>query len=295
MPAVMHQNQISTSPELVRCLVETQVPHLTGLPISPVPGDGTDNALYRIGEKHVARLPIIDWAVGNEADMRPWLPRLRDHLSVQIPMPEFYGQPACGYDHEWTLYPWILGEQAPRQCSDPLLARNVADFILELRTFPIEGAPSAGRSPHGLDADVRKCLGQLRPEDRPGELLTIWEETIAACDPWDGRDPVWIHGDLAPTNMLVRDGQLAAVIDWSAMGVGDRADDLRPAWNMFTSASRKVFQDALSPTRNEWLRAKARAFAQASFQLPYYRHSNPGLAAQAKYVFGEMLAEAGLY
>lgn len=293
MSEMMHENQIPTSPDLVSCLLHDQAEELADLPITRVPSDGTDNALYRVGEHHVVRLPIIDWAIGNEAAIRPWLPLLREHLSVDISAPMYYGAPACGYDHEWTIYPWIPGEQALCGCDDVALAQDVADFLHELRAIPTVGAPLAGRAPHNLDADVRSCLSQLLPEDHPEELLAIWDDLLGSCTPWDSTNPVWMHGDLAPTNMLLRNGRLAAVIDWSALGIGDPMDDLRPAWNMFTGDARTAFRKAMQVDDNTWIRAKARAFAQASFQLPYYLHSNPGLAAQAKYVFGEMLAESG--
>ena len=42
-----------------------------------------------------------------------------------------------------------------------------------------------------------------------------------------GCKPVWIHGDVAPGNLLVKDGKLCAVIDFGILGVGDPACDAR--------------------------------------------------------------------
>jgi aminoglycoside phosphotransferase (APT) family kinase protein len=42
--------------------------------------------------------------------------------------------------------------------------------------------------------------------------------------------PVWVHGDVAAGNLLVRDGRLSAVIDFGSSGVGDPASDLMIAW-----------------------------------------------------------------
>ena len=49
---------------------------------------------------------------------------------------------------------------------------------------------------------------------------------------------MWFHGDVATGNLLVRDGRLAAVIDFGSSGVGDPACDIVIAWTFFTGAGR---------------------------------------------------------
>jgi aminoglycoside phosphotransferase (APT) family kinase protein len=53
-------------------------------------------------------------------------------------------------------------------------------------------------------------------------ILRAWEEAMSTT--WD-RDPVWLHGDVAVGNLLVRDGRLSGVIDFGSSGVGDPACD----------------------------------------------------------------------
>jgi aminoglycoside phosphotransferase (APT) family kinase protein len=43
-----------------------------------------------------------------------------------------------------------------------------------------------------------------------------------------GFEPALVHADLGPAHLLVRDGRLAGVIDWSDVRVGDPAIDY--AW-----------------------------------------------------------------
>ena len=50
---------------------------------------------------------------------------------------------------------------------------------------------------------------------------------------WD-REPVWVHGDVAVGNLLVRDGRLAAVLDFGSSGVGDPACDIVIAWTFLS-------------------------------------------------------------
>lgn len=290
---MMHLNQIPTSPELVRCLLRNQYPRLAEESITDRPFHGTDSDTWRVGEHHCVRLPIIDWAVGKQELIAPWLQWLDQRLAIAIPTPVFFGEPGCGYPHTWTIYPWVIGETQPFGTNDLQLACDIAGFLTELRSLPTDGAPAAGRSPHALDTDVRTCLAQLTKADRRDDLVTIWDEMMTT-PAWDGNDAVWMHGDVAPGNLLFRDGRLAAAIDWSELGVGDPASDLQVAWNMLGPDARLVLREAMQVDDVTWDRARARAFAQASFQLPYYRESLPALAAQAQYVFGEILREYGL-
>lgn len=286
----MHANQIPTSPELVRALLRSQYPTLAEEPIADAPIGGTDNAVYRVGSHHSVRLPIVDWSVGNEARMRPWLPWLRDRLAMDVPVPLFYGKPDSVFPHGWTIYPWIGGETLEMGCDDPQVARDIAQFLSQLRSLPTEGAPPAGRSPHALDADVRTALAQLRPEDRRDHLIAIWDRMMTT-PAWDGSGAIWMHGDVAPGNLIFRTGRLVAAIDWSGLGVGDPASDLQVAWNFLGSTTRQVLKAEMGIDDVTWARARARAFAQASFQLPYYRDTFPALASQARHVFEEIIRE----
>ena len=53
----MHADEVDTDPALVRRLLAAQFADWADLPIEPVEPRGTDNALYRVGEDMVARLP----------------------------------------------------------------------------------------------------------------------------------------------------------------------------------------------------------------------------------------------
>jgi aminoglycoside phosphotransferase (APT) family kinase protein len=101
----------------------------------------------------------------------------------------------------------------------------------------------------------------------------------------------WIHGDLAPGNVLVTDGRLDAVIDFGALGIGDPTVDLIVAWNLLPAVARDVFRAALGVDDTTWLRGRGWALSIALIQLPYYRITNPSLAANARHVIAEVLAD----
>jgi aminoglycoside phosphotransferase (APT) family kinase protein len=61
----MHPDEVGIDVTLVARLLAAQFPHWTDLPIKPLPSAGTDNALYRLGEDKVVRLPRILAAAGH--------------------------------------------------------------------------------------------------------------------------------------------------------------------------------------------------------------------------------------
>jgi aminoglycoside phosphotransferase (APT) family kinase protein len=86
-------------------------------------------------------------------------------------------------------------------------------------------------------------------------------------------------------------GQLSAVIDFGGLGVGDPACDLIVAWNLLTATMRKDFSDALQIDEATWARGRGWALSVALIQLPYYLHTNPVIAANARHVIAEVLAD----
>ena len=83
----------------------------------------------------------------------------------------------------------------------------------------IRGEPLVDEDPDG----VRAFLDALHADEQPrGEALLTEVETLT------GFRPALTHSDLGPTHLLVRDGELAGVIDWGDARVGDPALDY--AW-----------------------------------------------------------------
>jgi aminoglycoside phosphotransferase (APT) family kinase protein len=62
------------------------------------------------------------------------------------------------------------------------------------------------------------------------QLESLWSQAInTAIDV----EPRWIHGDMHPQNILVKDGLLTGIIDWGDMTSGDIATDLAAFWMIF--------------------------------------------------------------
>jgi aminoglycoside phosphotransferase (APT) family kinase protein len=290
----MHDGEADIDAGLVRRLIAAQFPALAGLPVTAFRSTGTVNAIYRLGDGLYARLPrMARWARDLEQEAR-WLPRLAGRLPLQIPEPVALGRPDDGYPFGWAIYRWIEGQPYAGDLVDERqAARDLARFVTELRAMDTAGAPRAGRRPlRELDADTRAGIEAAGDDIDRGVALAAWELALEA-PAWDGRTPVWIHADLLRPNLLVDGGRLRAVIDFGAAGAGDPAADLIAAWSVFGAAGREAFRGALDRGDGAWDRARGVALHQAVMLIPYYRATNPGMAALGQRTVGQVLADLG--
>ena len=289
----MHDGEVDIDPELVRRLLAAQFPQLTDLPIREVKATGTVNAIYRLGDHLYARLPRVQgWAQDLDKEWQ-WLPRLAPHLSLQIPEPVAHGHPEHSYPFAWAIYRWIDGQPYADALVDDEreAARELAQFVAELRRVAPVGAPRGGRRPlRELDAVTRAAIRSAADAIDSDAATAAWELALQA-PAWNGT-PVWIHTDLLRSNVLVRDGRLRAVIDFGGAGVGDPAADVIAAWSVLGPTGRGVFRDALDVDDGTWDRARGFALHQAALIIPYYAETNPGFVAPAKRTVEEILADS---
>ncbi|SDY53039.1 Predicted kinase, aminoglycoside phosphotransferase (APT) family [Modestobacter sp. DSM 44400] len=238
----MHADEVLTDAALVRRLLAAQFPQWTGLEVTAVPSAGTDNALYRLGSDLAVRLPRIGWAVADVGKEQRWLLRLAPHLPLPVPVPLAQGAPGEGYPWAWSVVRWLDGAEAAADRVGDLgvLATDLAGFVTALHRVevcdpapalpPGRGVPLATR-----DDLTRSSIAALAGSVDTAAVTAAWEDAL--CAPaWDGA-PVWVHGDLAPGNLLLTGGRLSAVIDFGALTIGDPAVDLLPAWNLFPAAA----------------------------------------------------------
>jgi aminoglycoside phosphotransferase (APT) family kinase protein len=153
-----------------------------------------------------------------------------------------------------------------------------------------EGAPLAGRGEAlaARDAATRAAIAASDGLVDIAAVTRIWDDALR-IPAWEG-PPTWMHADLSPGNLLVRDGRLAAVIDWGGAGIGDPTVDLIIAWNLLPASARRTFRDALGVDDDTWRRGRGWALSISLIQLPYYQHTNPGLAENSRHVISEVLA-----
>src|SRR5262245_414468 len=294
----MHIDEVGTSESLVYQLLNTQFPQWGDLPIEPVPSAGTDNALYRLGDQLVVRLPRIHRATAQVDKEHQWLPSLGPFLPLATPIPLAKGRPGEGYPWNWSVYQWIEGENAsiesvpnPRQT-----AIDLAQFITALQQINAAGGPppglhnfSRGEPLAVRDTRTRKAIASQQGTLDVDAVTDVWNAAIEA-PVWHGL-PVWLHGDLQSGNLLAQEGRLHAVIDFGGLGVGDPACDVMAAWTFFSAETRDAFRAALEVDEVTWARGRGWALSVGLIALPYYQTTNPALAGIARRAIHEAIAD----
>ncbi|MET8279598.1 aminoglycoside phosphotransferase family protein [Micromonospora sp. NPDC005174] len=293
----MHADQVDVGADVVAALVAEQFPPWRGLPVHPLPSAGTVHALFRLGGDVVLRFPLRPSA---DPELRAELRReqehavlLAAHLPVAVPEPLGIGEPGAGYPGPWMAHRWIAGETAQPDRIDDLevFARDLAAVVVALHGIDTGGRAWPGFGRGGpladQDDDIRAALAVSGELADTAALAEVWHRCrdVRRDDPAD----VWLHADLMPGNLLVRDGRLVAVIDLGTVGVGDPAVDLMPAWNLLDVSARQTYRRAVGVDDATWERGRGWALAQAINALPYYVDTNPVMADTARHTLRAVL------
>jgi aminoglycoside phosphotransferase (APT) family kinase protein len=256
---------------LAHRLIERQFPQWSHLPIAGVELDGWDNRTFRLGSDLTVRLPTGDWYAQQVDKEHRWLPVLAPQLPLPVPVPVAKGEPDAVFRYPWSVYRWLEGEPAAAVgVGDPVaFATTLATFLNALSR--VAGGPAPGHhnfyrgGPLATYEDETLHAIDTLGNEIPGDAVNrVWDDATASS--WDG-EPVWFHGDVAATNLLVRDGRLAAVIDFGSSGVGDPACDTVIAWTLLSGTSRARFRAALDVDPDTWSRGRGWALWKALITL----------------------------
>jgi aminoglycoside phosphotransferase (APT) family kinase protein len=265
---------------LVRRLLRSQFPQWVDLPVQRIENGGWCNITFRLGDDKIVRLPRHEHYAPQVEKECAWLPKLVPNLPLEIPTPLALGRPSDSFPWPWAVYRWIEGETAtPEHIDDPLkFARDLAQFLHALQSVDTAGAPLAG--PHSFHRggslavygdEVERAITILANHIDTSLVADVWQRAIQTK--W-ARNPVWIHGDVSVGNLLVRNGQLTAVIDFGNMAIGDPACDLVMAWTVFEGTSRNAFRGALNTDDDTWHRGRAWALWKALILAAKLNESN---------------------
>lgn len=233
--------------ELVKKLVKEQFPQWQELTIYPVEKSGHDNRTYHLGDNMTVRLPSgKDYAAQVEKEIL-WLPYLQEHLDYPISKPIAAGKPTSDYPFPWSINLWIEGNtllECPN-IDQKQFAKELARALKKLQAVDCHDGPKAG--PHNFyrggdlkiyhqeTLDAVKTLKNRLPVN---QILAIWDSCISQA--YAGEN-VWVHGDIAPGNILVKNNMFYGIIDFGILGTGDPACDYAMAWTYFDDEAREIF------------------------------------------------------
>ena len=283
--------------DLARRLVKSQFPHWASLDVTPVAEEGWCNRAFHLGEQMVLRMPRhLAYAeqVKKEYD---WLPRLAPRLPLLIPEVLAIGAPSEDYPWNWSICRWIEGETAKpdRVVNMVSVALDLAGFLAALQSIDTQDGPPPG--PHNFyrggplatyDNQTREAVAALGGNIDAAAVLEVWESALASS--WQGQ-PVWIHGDVSVGNLLVRSGQLRAVIDFGNLGVGDPACDLAMNWTVFEPGTREAFRHRLPLDADTWARGRGWVLWKALILASGLTSSNAFEASRPWSIIEEVLSD----
>jgi aminoglycoside phosphotransferase (APT) family kinase protein/GrpB-like predicted nucleotidyltransferase (UPF0157 family)/dephospho-CoA kinase len=298
------QNQLYTQLEIpvhvVTELIGTQFPEYINLPIKAVEPNGWDNRTFRLGKELSIRLPSAERYAAKVPIEHKWLPKLASELSIPIPTPIAIGKPNKNYPWNWSIYGWIEGQSANVMSLDDKtlekLAVQLADFLNELQAIDSSDGPPSGKhnffrgaSPIVYDAETRSAIDTLEDYIDAVKATSVWK--LAISSKWNAK-PVWIHGDFSAGNILVKNNQLAGVIDFGGMAVGDPSCDLAIAWTLFNGLSRDKFRSTLQLDEDTWNRAKGWVLWKALITLEAIEDKTSSKAYEQLLIIKDVLKDS---
>jgi len=308
----LHSDEIPIDADLVRGLVDRALPEYVGAPVRRLAASGSTNALYRLGDELLVRLPRQPGGSSTISKEATWLPVLAPLLPVSVPEVVAVFDPDRDYPERWSVVRWIEG--AHPEVVDPStpvdsrrehLATNLATVLDALRQAEVptgaiherlwsyRGEPLAT-----MDRATRENIERCRAlEDFDLDLDAaerIWADAMKLPGAADRVTPSWYHGDLAAENLLVQDGTLTAVLDFGGLALGDPTVDLVVAWEVLDPPAREVFRRQVGVDDATWLRGRAWALS-ISLMIWYYWATMPGRRARCMRVARNILADAGCF
>lgn len=278
-------------------LIAVQFPQWAHLSIKPVELSGWDNRTFRLGDDMTVRLPSAQPYEAQVEKEQRWLPKFAPLLPLAIPTPLAMGIPTDEYQWHWSIYRWIDGENATIERIANLneFADQLSKLLNALQQIDTSGGPPPG--PHNFyrggsvsiyDEETRKAIANLDGKIDTNAVTAVWEAALKATS---NGPPVWVHGDVHATNLLVKGGRLTAIIDFGCSGVGDPASDLTIAWTFFSGQSRGTFRSGLKVDEATWSRARGWALWKGLITLADHTNTNPIKLEEARRVISELLAE----
>ncbi len=217
----------------IRTMLDDQFPQFSDLELQLITS-GWDNFIYRLGTGLLVRVPRRELGAQLIHNEIVWLQKLKNILPVSIPTPLNIGRPNEHYPWTWIIMPWFEGNSFLDADLNLSQVNKLVLFLKKLHSVNSNGAPSNPFRDVPLsekDKDVQQRLSELNSKliTVPEKIKELWQSlTEVQID----SAPCLIHGDLHPGNIIAKNGEIEAIIDWGDITKGDPATDLACLWMM---------------------------------------------------------------
>jgi aminoglycoside phosphotransferase (APT) family kinase protein len=311
--ARLHEDEIDVDEELVRRLLRTVGTAYDDLPLRRFEATGSTNALFRLGDDLLVRVPRQPGGTATIEKEQRWLPYVAPHLPVPVPEVVAVGEPGSGYPEKWSVVRFLPGERPgvprPNEPTRHALATDLAGVVRALGSLAVptdaRRDPSLewyrGRPLASMDDAMQEYLRDSRPlaghpglEVDLGAVASAWLDIVQMPEAHRVVEPRWYHGDLNAENLLVRAGRLVAVLDFGGLSVGDPTIDLAVAWQLLDPRARTVFRESLSVDDVTWTLAAGWVLVLSVMGLPYYWDTMRDRVLRGLHAGREALTDLGL-
>jgi aminoglycoside phosphotransferase (APT) family kinase protein len=274
--------EVEVSPQLASSLIGEQFPQLAPVHVEPL-GVGFDNVAFVVNERYVFRFPRRTLGATLLESELKLMPAIAQLLPLPVANPIFVGRPCEQFRWPFGGYELIRGREFCRANVPPTrrhaLAVALGAFLRSLHSIPANSVREHGGGPDTLRRlDVPYRAAQTREKleyIRQHGLFDGVDELSASIEsvPTDypAKSDVLVHGDLYSRHLIVNDeDELAGVIDWGDVHLGDRATDLMAAWITLSPQDRVAFFQRYGPVDELTQRAaRFRALNHTCNVVPY--------------------------
>ena len=170
------------------------------------------------------RRPEVADRLRAEVRLMRWLAPL---LPLPVPEPVLVRDEPLRVRHRL-----VVGD--PLDSDDPAIGNALGAFLRTLHAVPPadavrHGAPDANTARGWLNEDLDRMRSDVLPL-LDGDAAVDGARLLDACAAPPPR-PALVHCDLGPAHILIGDGTVSGIIDWTDARVGDPAIDL--AWLLY--------------------------------------------------------------
>lgn len=205
-------------------IITNQFPEYNNLEIKEVEKQGHDNFTFRLGDSLVARFPQkekYDAAIAKDFEL---LKHINQYIKkYKIPIPINLGKPSKEYSYHFLISQYINGSTVTHEIID------LNEILLELHSVPpINITPSRtnfyrGAHPNIYKQQTLELLKKYNLSVNHNQLNKYYSSS------WNN-PPVLVHGDLMPSNIIIKNNKINGIIDWECSTFGDPACDLIIYW-----------------------------------------------------------------
>lgn len=281
-------------PPLALLLIKEQFPNLHAERIRLF-GVGWDNTAFIVNEDLIFRFPRREFALPLLETEWSFLPKLAPQLPVPIPVPKWKGDPTSRFPWPFIGYQMLPGFTACyanlSEQERAALAKPIACFLKILHAIPgssiahchIPNDNKARIDGAQLTQKIRKNLDEI---SLLGLLPNQQELENAIEKSQHFRNPISstiVHGDFYVRHILLNERhQLAGVIDWGDVHLGDPAIDLSIVHSFLPPESHKSFIETYGEISGDtWCLARLRALFSSTLLVLFGHHSgDPNLARE---------------